>query len=210
MRWWLCWPDNICFYCYEQKDVNKYAGGRETEISPHRHHIRQTSRRNRSTESYSVSQLTYWAFIICHLIYQRNQYIFQSPRQCETVTLHRYMITGTSAVYWLVGQWDTHWDICWAAQQNILSLIKVDNKLTQLQLLVIWRSMSGWGWYTGTELQMVQDIIFSLWFCFISGNKRVISFITSQGIVEHRISGDFYPSTHLVSLTMQCIQLCVY
>ena len=127
--------------------INMREGGRETEISPHRHHIRQTSRRNRSTESYSVTQLTYWAFIICHLIYQRNQYIFQSPRQWETVTLHRYMITGTSAVYWLVGQWDTHWDICWAAQQNILSLIKVDNKLTQLQLLVIGRSMSGWGWY---------------------------------------------------------------
>ena len=21
------WADHICFYCYEQKDVNKYAGG---------------------------------------------------------------------------------------------------------------------------------------------------------------------------------------
>ena len=59
-----------------------------------------------------------------------------------------------------------------------LSLIKLDNKLTQLQL-PLDAPLDGLWWWS-YWLQMLRDIIFSLLFSFISGNKRVISSITSQ------------------------------
>ena len=57
--------------------------------------------------------------------------------------------------------------------------------------------MGGWGWLV---VQMVQDIIFSLLFCFISGNKRGVSSITSQGTADWRIR-KIFPSTLLLPPT---------
>ena len=150
--YWLCCPDNICFYCYEQKDVNKYAGGREggreTEILPHRHHIRQTSRRNSST---ALQWHTGPSSSV--ILFTREINTFSSHPVWDGHPPPLYDHRNQS-VYWLVRQWDTHWDICWAAPQNILSLIKVDNKLTQLQLLL--DAVDGWvgvvpHWYRTTD-----------------------------------------------------------